>query len=272
MKKTLDEDLKIHPLAELFPVLAEDDLADLAADIKAHGLLDPITLDSDGVLIDGRNRLLACKIAGVKPRFERLPEGEEPVAVIISKNLRRRHISKGQQAMAIAMAYPEPEKGGRGKNAASRKARETAGFSHDRLQQARAILRHSEDMADAVMNGTLRFDDALELMHQQKVEAELRAKQMAELSRYPELAEQVKEDALTLAEAITQMRFRDSQNERAKAGAMTVLEYFEQLPGQVTLLWGALRAGAENPITPELHAELHRAMEKLDEILGEAPK
>ena len=39
----------------------------------------------------------------------------DPVAFIISSNVKHRHLNKGQQAMAVALAYPEPEKGGRGK-------------------------------------------------------------------------------------------------------------------------------------------------------------
>ena len=39
-----------------------------AADIKANGLVHPIMLDVDGkILVDGRNRLKACEIAGVEP-------------------------------------------------------------------------------------------------------------------------------------------------------------------------------------------------------------
>jgi len=37
------------------------------------------------------------------------------------------------------MVYPEPEKGGRGKNVESRKAAESAGFGSTRLKQARAV-------------------------------------------------------------------------------------------------------------------------------------
>jgi hypothetical protein len=39
------------------------------------------------------------------------------------------NLTKGQQAMALALIYPEPEKGGRGKNVETRKAVETSGFS-----------------------------------------------------------------------------------------------------------------------------------------------
>jgi hypothetical protein len=46
--------------------------------------------------------------------------------------------------MAVAFAYPEPEKGGRGKKG---NLPETSGFSRQRLGQARQILAHSETFA-----------------------------------------------------------------------------------------------------------------------------
>jgi hypothetical protein len=51
--------------------------------------------------------------------FERLPKGTTPAAYIASANLRRRNLTKGQQAMATAMIYPAPAKGGRGNFARS---------------------------------------------------------------------------------------------------------------------------------------------------------
>lgn len=45
-------------------MLAEDELNELAADMKANGLIHPLVV-KEGVLIDGRNRREACRIAGV---------------------------------------------------------------------------------------------------------------------------------------------------------------------------------------------------------------
>src|SRR6266851_4167433 len=39
---------------------------------KADGLLHPVVLDAQGMLIDGRNRLEACRRAGVDPDFTAL--------------------------------------------------------------------------------------------------------------------------------------------------------------------------------------------------------
>ena len=53
-----------------------------------------------------------------------------------------RHMTKGQRAMAIAMIYPEPEKGGRGKKS----VRITEfGFDPSYLSHARTVLRYSVD-------------------------------------------------------------------------------------------------------------------------------
>jgi hypothetical protein len=57
-----------HPACLLFPKLTGFALDELAADIKDRGLIEPIVL-LHGQVLDGKNRLAACRIAGVKPRF-----------------------------------------------------------------------------------------------------------------------------------------------------------------------------------------------------------
>jgi ParB-like nuclease domain len=87
----------VHPIADLFPMMTDEELANLAADIKANGLIHPIVVDKDGLVIDGRNRARACEIAGIEPATV-LFEGDDPRAYIIACNIARRHMSKGQQA------------------------------------------------------------------------------------------------------------------------------------------------------------------------------
>jgi ParB-like chromosome segregation protein Spo0J len=79
----------VHPAAAVFPEIAATDLQALADDIKQNGLVHPIMRTPDGVIIDGRNRLKACEIAGVEPRFEDYT-GSNPVGFIVSSNLKRR--------------------------------------------------------------------------------------------------------------------------------------------------------------------------------------
>ena len=56
--------LKFHPAAELFPLMTEEELIELANDIRENGLQEPIVL-LDGLIIDGRNRWLACEQIGI---------------------------------------------------------------------------------------------------------------------------------------------------------------------------------------------------------------
>src|SRR5271155_5626926 len=102
--------MKVHPAADIFPIMSDEELKDLAADIEANGLIHPVIVDADDQVIDGRNRLAACKLAGVKPTFEKL-NGQDPLAYIVSANLARRNLTKGQQAMAYAKIYPEGKRG-----------------------------------------------------------------------------------------------------------------------------------------------------------------
>lgn len=92
--------MKFHPACQLFPVLDGPEFDALVADIKEHGLREPISLHPDGAILDGRNRWKACQKAGVEPKF-RTYRGE-PLAFVVSENIRRRHLTTDQRA-AIAV-------------------------------------------------------------------------------------------------------------------------------------------------------------------------
>ena len=59
------QDLQFHELATILPPLDDEDLKELAEDIKKNGLGERISL-LDGRILDGRNRYNACKMAGRK--------------------------------------------------------------------------------------------------------------------------------------------------------------------------------------------------------------
>jgi N6-adenosine-specific RNA methylase IME4 len=96
--------MKFHALANIFPLMEGEEFAGLVADIKEHGLRDPIITLDDRIL-DGRNRYRACQAASIEPRFRALDEesdGDHPLAFVISHNLKRRHLKDGQRAMIAA--------------------------------------------------------------------------------------------------------------------------------------------------------------------------
>jgi len=73
--------LEFHPLADLFPLLEGQDFAELVADIREHGLHEPIVVFEDKIL-DGRNRYRACMAAGVEPAFTACPD-DDPIACVV---------------------------------------------------------------------------------------------------------------------------------------------------------------------------------------------
>jgi ParB-like chromosome segregation protein Spo0J len=94
-----------HPICLLIPSADEDELQDLTDDIRAHGLIDPIVL-FEGMILDGRNRAAACERAGVVPHYVHFGGGrEDALILVISHNLKRRHLTK--QAIADALVAAE---------------------------------------------------------------------------------------------------------------------------------------------------------------------
>lgn len=188
-------DFPVHPYAAAFPLLSENKLLELAANISAIGQRTPIMLDHAGeMLLDGRNRLRACAIAGVEPRIERLDEGIDPIDFIVSANVEHRHLNKGQQAVALAMAYPEKHQGKR----ASFNLKEVN--SRD-LSHAREIVAHA-DLAEQVMSEALAFDRALGEARWRVTNAATAKQHQRRLqNEAPDLAEAVTAGQMSLYEA-----------------------------------------------------------------------
>jgi N6-adenosine-specific RNA methylase IME4 len=93
-------DMQPHPLAELFPMLSDKEIGELADDIVTYGQRHPIVL-LDGKILDGRNRYAACRFADVEPVLTDY-DGTDPLGFVLSLNLHRRHLSESQRAMVAA--------------------------------------------------------------------------------------------------------------------------------------------------------------------------
>lgn len=204
--------MKVFPAADLFPMLPADELQQLVDDIAAHGLREAVvvaTIDGEEMLVDGRNRLAACKMAGVEPTLRRL-NGEDPTAFVVSANINRRHMTKGQRAMAVAMIYPTPEKGGRGKKGAAQKAEVISGFSDRLVQQARTVLAHTPELARQVLDG-LPLAEAYARSVEFKRYNDTDSVKLERLRKSaPDLAELVDDAKLPLSEAVATQSRREA--------------------------------------------------------------
>lgn len=89
-----------HTIADIFPLMDGQPLADLTEDVKTHGLREPIWL-YEGQILDGRNRYRACLAAGVEPVFVDY-NGDDALGFVVSLNLHRRHLNESQRGMVGA--------------------------------------------------------------------------------------------------------------------------------------------------------------------------
>jgi hypothetical protein len=98
---------KFHQYSELFPLMDTDgsEFKGLIANIKAHGLREPIVL-FHGEILEGRNRYLAIKQFR-QPMDEDFTQYDvvkhgQPLHYVVSVNLHRRHLNESQRAYAAA--------------------------------------------------------------------------------------------------------------------------------------------------------------------------
>ena len=94
---------EIHPAADIFPMMSASEFAELKADIKQHGVREPIVI-FDNRLIDGRNRYKAMQELGIDPGYHAadLEVCDDPIAFVLSHNLHRRHLTTSQRAAIAA--------------------------------------------------------------------------------------------------------------------------------------------------------------------------
>jgi len=212
--------LSVHPVAALFPMMSDEELEDLVADIRANGLIHPIIHDADGVLIDGRNRLKACELAGVGPRYELLPPGADPVAFILSVNVARRHLTQGQKAMVLARSNSFKLKYWGGQVAAAVASKINAA----RISQASTILQYAPELVDAVMSAGKGLDGAYKEALDRKAAAFSVEARMARMRlEAPDLVDFVIEGRLQIGEAIAALDKRQREAEQARQTATTNL-------------------------------------------------
>jgi hypothetical protein len=143
--------LEVHPAAELFPLMAPDELMALAEDIKKNGLNEPIVFWTDAdypliektrsksrllenydwQVIDGRNRLNALELLDreiPQPRGHigddwmfadegfsiKFRDEADPYDYVISANIHRRHLTAAQKSELIeALLKAKPERSDR---------------------------------------------------------------------------------------------------------------------------------------------------------------
>ena len=238
---------KIHEYANLFPLMSETEMEALVADVKTHGLLHPI-IRYKGTILDGRNRLRACKKAGVRPRFTDY-EGDDPLSMVISLNVQRRDMTAAQRAIVAARALPEFEKEAKkrmsqgGKNKGNGKVvpiRDHLGRSNEQaasvfkvgknqVSQAKALLNGASDLVEQVEACTISLAAAYEKMQERDRNTIREKKDMAKIK---DLSDEISNGRMTKEEALAEIAER-TRIEQAQDQAREI--WFEGL--EETIKW-----------------------------------
>jgi hypothetical protein len=199
-------------------LMPEDELNQLADSIQRNGLRHAIVVDQYGRIVDGRNRLRACDSVGIQPDYVSMEfaDDDEVAAFIMDQNNHRRHISKGQRAMAVAFMYPGEGKG----HSDNVKSKLDSSLTFARVKQARQVFRHSAELALEVKDGLKTLDAALIEVQKQQRERQSDESKLDEVRQYaPDLADLVAEERMTVEEAFAACQQRRHQrNQTYEAG------------------------------------------------------
>lgn len=154
--------MKFHPYSEIFPLIEGAEFDALVADIKEHGLREKIWL-YDGKILDGRNRFLACKKAGVKPLTRKFT-GKDALAFVVSLNIARRHLTVEQRAFAGAR-IANLQRGDNQHTAraatSQKEVAEQLGVSTDSIQRAKKVIEQgSKSLQHAAESGEVPLKKA----------------------------------------------------------------------------------------------------------------
>lgn len=128
------------------------DKVDRIRDAAERGLLQPIVLDGDGRIVDGRNRWRACLLAGIEPT-SRVYQGteEELLPFLVSLNMARRHMDESQRAMVAAKIANLPKHANQhvaGSDEVASIEATSQGTAADLMNVSRSAVQRARKVAD----------------------------------------------------------------------------------------------------------------------------
>ena len=158
----LNNEPKLHPLAELFPPMSDVAYQALKKDIADNGQMESVSF-WNGMLVDGRHRWRACKELGIECRAEDFEcKEEELLGIVVSRNLHRRHLKESQRSI-IAGKLANLKRGRPNKENPSieglnsvEQAASMLNVGRASVERAKQVLEHgSKEIIEAVEQGEL---------------------------------------------------------------------------------------------------------------------
>jgi hypothetical protein len=133
---------ELHPACVLLPPLGPEEFEKLKASIAESGQLEPVKIwkGHDKIVLDGRNRLVACEQLGIAPQTEEI-EVEDPWSWVWAVNVERRHLEPGRRA-ALRLEFNR----GMSELIEAAAQRKTSGLRRGRMAEAAPVATAGTDM------------------------------------------------------------------------------------------------------------------------------
>jgi ParB-like chromosome segregation protein Spo0J len=174
------EQIRIHPAANIFPMMSPAEYAGLLENIREDGVHTVLQFRGDSweqaELIDGRNRLKALQELGLAYRDHAdliaTDDIPDPIKYVLSLNLHRRHLDTSQRSM-VAANVATLLKGEHGSTVDSAKAlagtpiteaAKALNVSPDSVKRARTVkTKGTEELNTAVTSGEVSVTKAAKI-------------------------------------------------------------------------------------------------------------
>ncbi len=253
-------ELAFHAIADIFPLMDGQPLADLTDDIKTHGLREPIWL-YEGQILDGRNRWRACQAAGVDPVFVDFNgDYDQAYRFSISLNLHRRHLTDDQRKTFAAddsninrgelNQYTEKENYGCSNRSIQNNQKTTRADAAELwkvpvrgIEEAKRIKKTVEpDIYNLVKSGDLKLAEARRIGQSLSTEQQLAILKKADPKAVQQAAKELNQKQRALkAEKLKQEKQRQAEQVKQSPNAPRVycqdaIEFLKQQSGYDLLL------------------------------------
>jgi site-specific DNA-methyltransferase (adenine-specific) len=242
MTATLTE-LKNHPAADAFPMMDAARLNELKADIAANGQREPITL-CDGMILDGRNRYLACINLGIEPGTRE--HIGDPWAFAWSLNGERRDLDATVRALIYRRCQEGSDKWAKRLEKIAEEGRRKKSEAMAGLPRAEKGKKRKSDVVDHSDPPHQKKHVAREA---RAADAKVSPATMAradQIARRPDLEKKVVSGEMKPAEALREIRSTKRRHELEHAAAKAATERHESDRPKWSIINGDVLNGLES--------------------------
>ncbi len=178
----------VHLACKAVAMISAEDFNRLVQSIEQDGMLTPVQVDNEGLLLDGRCRLLALHTLGMSIPKEMIDVVDTDPWKVAASNEARRHLTKGQKNLVAAKRLEAERKNAKKRQSAGAKkankrrvnpvatesvatgrkapvldtVAKSEGLSREDLRRAELLRKNEPDLAEQVENGELEWDAAME--------------------------------------------------------------------------------------------------------------